>query len=46
MKRPQYMSHVLDAACLVVVGINLPFALYGYYLFGDKTEGTPTPYEV
>lgn len=39
MKHPQYMTYVLDAAALVVVGINLPFALYGYFLFGSETQG-------
>ena len=39
MKNPQYMTYVLDAAALVVVGINLPFALYGYYMFGGNTQG-------
>lgn len=39
MKHPQYMTYVLDAAALVVVGINLPFALYGYFLFGSETKG-------
>ena len=39
MKHSQYMTYVLDAAALVVVGINLPFALYGYFLFGSETQG-------
>lgn len=39
MKHPKYMQYVLYAAALVVVGINLPFALYGYFLFGDDTKG-------
>lgn len=39
MKKPQYMTYVLDAAALVVVGINLPFALYGYFMFGKDTKG-------
>lgn len=33
------MTYVLDAAALVVVGINLPFALYGYFMFGKDTKG-------
>lgn len=39
MKRPQRMPYVLDAAAVVVVGVNLPFALYGYLLFGSGTQG-------
>ncbi len=39
MKRPWNMPYVLDAACVVVVGINLPFAIYGYLLFGSNTAG-------
>ncbi len=34
------MPKVLDMAALVVVGINLPFAIYGYLLFGANTQGT------
>lgn len=40
MKKPKNMPRVLDVAAMVVVGINLPFALYGYLLFGDNTRGT------
>ena len=39
MKRPQRMPFLLDMACLVVVGVNLPFAVYGYLLFGSNTQG-------
>lgn len=39
MKYPKYMKYVLDAAAIAVVGINLPFALYGYFLFGSDTKG-------
>jgi hypothetical protein len=39
MKKPQNMPRVLNMAALTVVGINLPFALYGYLLFGDNTQG-------
>lgn len=39
MKQPKNMPAVLDTAALVVVGINLPFALYGYLLFGQQTQG-------
>lgn len=33
------MPAILDSAALVVVGINLPFAVYGYLLFGTNTQG-------
>lgn len=33
------MPVVLDLAALTVVGINLPFALYGYLMFGSATSG-------
>lgn len=39
MKKPKSMPAVLDVAALVVVGINLPFAVYGYLLFGSETQG-------
>ena len=39
MKRPYRMPYVLDAACIVVIGLNLPFAVYGYLLFGSNVEG-------
>lgn len=39
MKHPRYMPYVLDTACLVVIAINLPFALYGYFLFSHDTAG-------
>ena len=39
MKKPKDMPVVLDFAALVVVGINLPFAIYGYLLFGEGTQG-------
>ena len=39
MKRPKNMPIVLDFAALVVVGLNIPFAVYGYLLFGTATEG-------
>ncbi len=42
MKRPWNMPYVLDAACLVVVGLNMPFAIYGYLLFGSQTQGQPS----
>lgn len=39
MKRPYRMQYVLDAACVVVLAVNLPFAIYGYLLFGSFTDG-------
>lgn len=39
MKRPKNMPLVLDFAALVVVGLNIPFAVYGYLLFGNITQG-------
>ncbi|XP_064404830.1 uncharacterized protein LOC135350057 isoform X2 [Halichondria panicea] len=39
MKRPKNMPVVLDSAALTVVVVNLPFALYGYLMFGSGTEG-------
>ncbi len=33
------MSGVLDLAALTVVVVNLPFALYGYLMFGSSTKG-------
>ena len=39
MKKPKKMPMILDIAALVVVGVNLPFALYGYLLFGEETQG-------
>ena len=39
MRKPQQMRYVLDAACIAVVCVNLPFALYGYLLFGNDVNG-------
>ena len=39
MKKPRSMPTILDFAALMVVGVNLPFALYGYLLFGSNTQG-------
>ena len=39
MKKPQNMPKILDMTALVVVGINVPFAIYGYLLFGENTQG-------
>ena len=39
MAEPRKMFFVLDMACIVVIGLNLPFALYGYFLFGQQTKG-------
>jgi amino acid permease len=39
MKHPSRMQYVLDTACVVVLAVNLPFAIYGYLLFGSATAG-------
>ena len=39
MKHPNRMQYVLDAACLIVLAVNVPFAVYGYLLFGSVTAG-------
>ena len=39
MKYPNRMQYVLDVACVVVLAVNLPFAIYGYLLFGSVTAG-------
>ena len=42
MKHPNRMQYVLDAALVIVLSINLPFAIYGYLLFGSGTAGQST----
>jgi amino acid permease len=39
MKRPSNMQYVIDAAAFIVVAVNLPFAIYGYLLFGHQVKG-------
>lgn len=39
MKRPWNMQYVVDAAAIIVVGVNLPFAIYAYLLFGEAVKG-------
>lgn len=39
MKYPNRMQYVLDAACIIVLVVNVPFAIYGYLLFGSVTKG-------
>jgi len=39
MRRPKNMPILLDFAALTVVLANLPFALYGYLLFGEQIQG-------
>ena len=39
MKKPERMKYLIDAACFVVLSVNLPFAIYGYLLFGNETRG-------
>lgn len=33
------MQYVIDAAATIVVGVNLPFAVYVYLLFGENVQG-------
>ena len=33
------MKHLIDCAVLVVLIVNLPFAVYIYFLFGNTVEG-------
>lgn len=39
MAKPRQMYVVLDFACLIVLLVNLPFAVYGFLMFGNKTAG-------
>ena len=39
MARSTRMNIVLLIASFIVVGVNLPFAIFGYVLFGPDTEG-------
>jgi len=39
MKRPECMKYLVYAACFIVLAVNLPFAIYGYLLFGNETRG-------
>ena len=39
MKKPKRMKYLVDVACFIVLGVNLPFAIYGYLLFGNETRG-------
>ena len=33
------MKYLIDVACFIVIAVNLPFAIYGYLLFGDEVKG-------
>ena len=33
------MKYLIDVACFIVIAVNLPFAVYGYLLFGDEMKG-------
>ena len=33
------MKYLVDVACFMVLAVNLPFAIYGYLLFGNETKG-------
>ena len=39
MKKPDRMKYLVDAACFMVLSVNLPFAVYGYLLFGNEIRG-------
>ena len=39
MKKPEWMKYMVDATCFIVLAVNLPFAVYGYLLFGNETRG-------
>ena len=39
MKKPERIKYLVDAACFIVLAVNLPFAVYGYLLFGNETKG-------
>lgn len=39
MKKPGHMKYLIDAACFIVIAVNLPFAVYGYLLFGNEVKG-------
>ena len=39
MKKPERIKYLVDAACFIVLAVNLPFAVYGYLLFGSETKG-------
>ena len=33
------MKYLIDVACFIAFAVNLPFAVYGYLLFGDEVKG-------
>lgn len=39
MKKPERMKYLVDAAYFIVIAVNLPFAVYGYLLFGNEVKG-------
>ena len=39
MKKPKHMKYLIDLVCFIVIAVNLPFAVYGYLLFGDEVKG-------
>ena len=39
MKKPKHMKYLIDVACFIAFAVNLPFAVYGYLLFGDEVKG-------
>ena len=39
MNKPKHMKYLIDAACFFAIAVNLPFAVYGYLLFGNEVRG-------
>lgn len=39
MNKPEGMKYLIDVACFIVIAVNLPFAVYGYLLFGSEVKG-------
>ena len=39
MNKPKHMKYLIDAACFLAIAVNLPFAVYGYLLFGNEVKG-------
>jgi proton-coupled amino acid transporter len=39
MKNPERINTVLNSSCAVVLGVNLPFAVFGYIAFGNGADG-------
>lgn len=39
MNKPEHMKHLINVACFLAIAVNLPFAVYGYLLFGNEVRG-------